>query len=362
MELDSDSGSESDAPEAVSVSTTKQQAIEREAALKQFSTGEKQRRKAENKARDEKLKLQAASSGKRRRGGDQELEDRMRRAMEDAEAELGEESEDEDLEVGSSHISNDEEEEQEFGGIDTLMSDEEDEEMVFGDDVEEDEELVKPNYLPEHLFASAAIKKPTSSKSKTTEPSKRRKKRKSSNQTAKEMVIGCVFVYVPIISFCSHIVVSASSRTIRTLPTSTLPSPKNLSHSAKARKFLRRSLSKPRGREGWDRRAGGQDFSFVTLPPTDFPSTQQMLELCAEQMDRPRSLYGMHSSVATICHFERVPTLEWLPHERRQVNRLNLSCRSLNLFVRSWQSFLCPNLCHCRALLSPFALGPLIGL
>ncbi|OJT03156.1 hypothetical protein TRAPUB_6263 [Trametes pubescens] len=315
--------SDDDAPEAFSFGTSKKAAKGEEEAVRQFQAAEKLKRKEKNRTIDRKLKARAAetkSTGKSKAAtshwekatkgkgaefaadfseeedaseaeegpsGRTALEDRMARAMKDAEEEdsdlddLDEEEgstfegfagEDVGMDAGIAEDDGDEEmsEEDEDGDeLEDEDSDEEadeDEEMASGSekDVEEEEEedtYTKPsaqkhNYLPEHLFKSAlssarntkitfADEEPAPSHARVPPPQKRRRAKRSE----KDVVLG--------------------SRTIRTLPRSSdAISPaaaKGLPPPRRVNKFLKHSLNvkgdaKQSQIKGWTRRAGKESL------------------------------------------------------------------------------------------------------
>ncbi|KAI0266454.1 hypothetical protein BC834DRAFT_843066 [Gloeopeniophorella convolvens] len=266
-----DSGSDSDAPEAVTLSNSASAAKGRDRALKEFHTAEKQKARERNRRRDERLKAQA--EGRRRtpatmgqskldaedheeednEGGSDEdarLHARMARAMGDAEwgsDESGAESEGEWGGVGGPGeerlrgVSADEDEDEDVG----MSEDEEysgaedgtDEDMggKEGSESDEDEddatlEPLSSKYLPDHLF-TAALSKPrpaeTKRTSQATPQARPVRKRRRVHPRAKDVVLG--------------------SRTVRTLSPSSAGAPTPASGTtappARVNKFLANALA-----------------------------------------------------------------------------------------------------------------------
>jgi hypothetical protein len=230
--------SDDDAPEAVSHSISKQNAKREKKTLRDFEVEENARKKAHNRERDRKLKERAVVTrlgklsdnamrkGKRKTSResnvesdesssqedevleDDTLEVRMRRAMEDAAAEMDDEDEkngDGELENftdGGSSNSGIDEEIPEFGAESGL---EEDVEMTSGSNDESENEdrpsltksSAKGQYLEDTLFASAfasqsahAMTDTTATKSlQKVQPSRRRQRRPLAR--AKDLLIGC---------------------------------------------------------------------------------------------------------------------------------------------------------------------------
>ncbi|KAF8060723.1 hypothetical protein FPV67DRAFT_1564076 [Lyophyllum atratum] len=254
---DSASSDEEDAPESVSLAQSKQHVKKQEDVLKQIQAAEKEKKHLRNKERDRRLKEQAEGSKRKRKenAGDADLEARMERAMQEAEAEMGEDG-DSDEEGDFSG-----EEEEDFMGIDA-GSGESSEEGDSGDedededseDEDEDEEMItddeqplaaaskpNPNHLPDHLFASAfSTKSPKAAskrKANVDAPIRKARKRVRSNAPPKDVIIG--------------------SRAIRTLAPGRSPAGASTLPSAKVRKFLDRSLALKGGNaktRGWERR------------------------------------------------------------------------------------------------------------
>jgi hypothetical protein len=311
------SDSESDAPEAVTLSHSAQYARRREQDIQAFATAERQKKRDLNRQRDERLKQQASAKKERIRGDgkgkgkeqvrvgldgrDEEtrrLEARMARAMEDAEDEEGSgvegggleefgmddedggiEEEDEDSEEDG-----DEEEEAESGmwskivgglgegGIHDDNKNDDDDGDEDGMDEDPPATSTKSAYLPDDLFASSLSHKPSrpaQHASKATTES--RKKRKRAVRKSKDIIVGCVFDYDlqgASLTSCH------SSRIVRTLPvahktsatTAALytPSVGATTPPARVNKFLSRTLAlngKPRKGKGWERKPGTSPYS-----------------------------------------------------------------------------------------------------
>ncbi|KAG1738176.1 hypothetical protein EDD22DRAFT_852099 [Suillus occidentalis] len=283
--------SDDDAPEAVSHSISKRNAKQEKKTLRDFEAEENARKKAHNRERDRKLKERAVvtrlgklsdnAMQKRNREAQREsnvesdgssgqedeismvntLEVRMRRAMEDAAAEMDEG----DDEIGDGELEHLTDGESGDSGIDEEMADDaesepkEDEEMASDNkDESEDEDRTpstkssaKGRYLEDALFASAfasqsaheAMAEITATKSlQKVQPSRKRQRRPLAR--AKDLLVG--------------------TRTIRTLPDSHKSKVNSTAHtipSQKIRKFINRSLatkgqlgSDKAKRRGWERR------------------------------------------------------------------------------------------------------------
>jgi hypothetical protein len=304
--------SDDDAPEAVSHSISKQNAKREKNTLRDFEVDENARKKAHNRERDRKLKERAVVTrlgklsdnamrkGKRKTSResnvesdesssqedevleDDTLEVRMRRAMEDAAAEMDDEDEkngDGELENftdGGSSNSGIDEEIPEFGAESGL---EEDVEMTSGSNDESENEdrpsltksSAKGQYLEDTLFASAfasqsahAMTDTTATKSlQKVQPSRRRQRRPLAR--AKDLLIG--------------------NRTIRTLPDSLASKVRSTAHtipSQKIRKFVNQSLAikgrlasaKAKAR-GWERRPANIGVMKWTGAPSGFVRDKQ---------------------------------------------------------------------------------------
>ncbi|KJA19258.1 hypothetical protein HYPSUDRAFT_204664 [Hypholoma sublateritium FD-334 SS-4] len=257
----SGSDSDSDAPEAVSLSQSKKQIQQLDAHRKNAELAERESKRALNREKDRKLKERAeknreaaapAMAGGKGKGKAEEevddLEARMERAMAEANEESGEEE------------SDDEQEYEEFGGIklgDQQSGSGEDDSEDNGDSSSEDdsededdsnEEDVlppkstkikfNPEHLPEELFAAAFAPQPKRKPEAELEAERTNppaKKRKASG--TKDIVVG--------------------SRAIRTLPNSNQPSIPATLPSKKIEKFLDRTLALTAGKQpgkGWERR------------------------------------------------------------------------------------------------------------
>lgn len=301
--------SDDDAPEAVSHSISKRNAKQEKKTLRDFEAEENARKKAHNRERDRKLKERAIvtrlgklSDNAMRKGnrkaqresnvesdgssGEEDeisiantLEVRMRRAMEDAAAEMDEE------EIGDGELENLTDGGSGDSGIDEEMADnaesepEEDEEMASDNkDESEDEDRppltkssAKGRYLEDALFSSAfasqsahALAEITATKSlQKVQPSKKRQRRPLSR--AKDLLV--------------------RTRTIRTLPDlhgSKVNSTAHTIPSQKIRKFINRSLAikgrlasdKAKGR-GWERRPVNVGVMKWTGAPSGFVRHKQ---------------------------------------------------------------------------------------
>jgi hypothetical protein len=208
----SDSGSDSDAPEAVNTVQAKKGAKGRDDELKRFEAGERERRRELNRKRDEVLKARAAGAvgaknprraeGRGSNGLDGEedegegpsaaaLEARMQRAMAAAEEEDDDSDNDMD-DMGDEDARMD----------DDLMDDEDDEEEE--ENLEEELDLGGPSasHLPDHLFAALDRLPPPSASASASRmakgkvasaPQSSRKRRRS---RPKDIVLGYVFDHV----------------------------------------------------------------------------------------------------------------------------------------------------------------------
>lgn len=304
--------SDDDAPEAVSHSISKRNAKREKKTLRDFEVEENARKKAHNRERDRKLKERAVVTrlgklsdnamrkGKRKTSResnvesdesssqedevleDDTLEVRMRRAMEDAAAEMDDEDEkngDGELENftdGGSSNSGIDEEIPEFDAESGL---EEDVEMTSGSNDESENEdrpsltksSAKGQYLEDTLFASAFASQSAHVMTDTTatkslqkvQPSRRRQRRPLAR--AKDLLIG--------------------NRTIRTLPDSLASKVRSTAHtipSQKIRKFVNQSLAikgrlasaKAKAR-GWERRPANIGVMKWTGAPSGFVRDKQ---------------------------------------------------------------------------------------
>ncbi|KAI1792326.1 hypothetical protein LXA43DRAFT_1007632 [Ganoderma leucocontextum] len=264
--------SDDEAPEAVSFGTSKKTAKGEQDAVKQHHAAQKQKRKEKNRAIDLALKDRSTNtkgkgkavgvgSGKQSKeaeatmpdeedssvddaeegksGGPsrEELEERMARAMREAEGESGSEEDDEEFEGLEDDVEMDGEDE-EMGDEDEEMGSADEDEDDDGEEEDQDGPLTKPSstsrkgdYLPDHLFKSALShigKKivfdddaPLLSP-KDSPP----RKRKRTKRTSKDILLG--------------------SRTIRTLskPTAVAPAAaKGLAPPRRVDKFVKTSLN-----------------------------------------------------------------------------------------------------------------------
>jgi len=262
----STSSSDDEGPESFSFGTLKDAAKQRESQLQQFQTAQRQRKKERNKERDKTLKERASQSKKEPKGKSviveiaeedddetnmragkasdperDDLEDRMERAMREAEDESGLGSEESDPEMGAGKLEFRDEDEHEAveeegtGDEDEGMS--EQEEIDQQESSEDEESLISsknPNYLPDHVFASAFSKAEPPSLASSL---KRKAKQTSSQPTTKRRRIRKPKKDIII-----------GSRTIRTLPqtgqrgiSSAVSTP--LQPPGKINKFLSRSLN-----------------------------------------------------------------------------------------------------------------------
>ncbi|KAJ7615892.1 hypothetical protein FB45DRAFT_934863 [Roridomyces roridus] len=229
----SDSESDNDAPQAVTLTQAKQAVKTQDEARERVARSIKDKTKERNRARDRALKErkgtrvvreahdeveaeeESGSEGDDEEDsemgeGDLDAEARMERAMREA----AEEDSDDD-----SHMADPEDDE------DVDMPGEADSGEEDSDDDDQDGLASNPNHLPDHLFSSAAFPSPSKSKTKATKAAPKPKKRKRSAR-AKELVVG--------------------SRTIRVDPTSFSGAPLTpggILPSAKIRKFTNRALA-----------------------------------------------------------------------------------------------------------------------
>ncbi|KAG1754369.1 hypothetical protein EDB19DRAFT_2034869 [Suillus lakei] len=305
--------SDDDAPEAVSHSISKRNAKRTEKTLRDFEAEENARKKASNRERDRKLKERAVVTrlgklsdsavrkGKRKAPmesnvesdgpsaqEDEALEDntleiRMRRAMEDAAAEMDDGDVENDDGDGELEKLTDEEMDGGSGdsGIDEGMAEfnaesglEDDEEMTSSsEDESEDEDRspltkspAKGQYLEDTLFASAfasqsahTVADPTETKSRQKVQQSRKRQRRPLAR-AKDLIVG--------------------TRTIRTLPNSLGSKVHSTAHtipSQKIRKFINQSLA-VKGRlasakakaRGWERRPANVGVMKWTGAPSGF--------------------------------------------------------------------------------------------
>lgn len=202
----SSSGSDDEAPEALTFNSTKKRARQAEDDLRAFQSEEKRKKKEKNRVRDKNLKERAALSVTKSKGkgkqtqkdedevesddveGDDgrpkdDLEARMERAMREAQEESGSDLEGEEAEEavnldegsgsGEEHSSEDESEDEHEEVVQRPNS-----KTTRGSKVEKTtpKRIPKtPNYLPDHLFASAFADSSSS-------PPKSTSKRKQANE------------------------------------------------------------------------------------------------------------------------------------------------------------------------------------
>ena len=229
--------SESDAPQAISLTNSKNAARGRQRDIEIFRAAEKSKLKERNRLRDRRLKEQAVIRGRTKgeerfigeaginapehskedeQGKDQSrLEERMARAMDEAEGESDESEEEgesgmveeDDEDVGSEHGIDEEDGTEEDGGESADDMDE-DQELAPSDNNEEvsseedaimdseQEQSLPPSskYLPDHLFTSAFAKLSpahrTYSQTKPTNTQKALKKQKRVNNKPKDVILG----------------------------------------------------------------------------------------------------------------------------------------------------------------------------
>ncbi|KAH9896457.1 hypothetical protein C8Q73DRAFT_744524 [Cubamyces lactineus] len=332
---DDASSSDDEAPEAFSFGSSRKAAKGEQEVVRQFHASQKLKQKEKNRAIDRKLKERAAEvkgKGKvkevsashwekatRGKGSAQQdsedeegseageedsgrnaLEERMARAMREAEEEdsdiddegsafegfSGEEAatedqdleddEDEDGEMSEVEEGEDSEEEDKEDEGESDEEEDEDEKMAYEDESEEDVEppsSSKPsaknrNYLPDHLFKSALSKAATqntkikfdeegSAPSRT--PASPPRKRRRAKRAEKDIVLG--------------------SRTIRTLPRPSnaispaaakgLPPPRRVEKFVKYSLNLKADLNKSKTK-GWTRRAANLGVMKRTGPAANF--------------------------------------------------------------------------------------------
>ena len=233
----SPSHSDDDTPEAVSFGSSKKVAKGERHAVEQFHAAQKQKRKEKNRATDQALKQRAAQAkvkdtadgvgqdaARRRRkaeslaeeesegedfgdsapGGPsrRELEERMARAMMEAE---DEEDDEDGSGLSDEDVAMEAEDGDEEDGDNYPEDDDEDEEMDSGEDEDEDEveedDLLEPprqkqNYLPDYLFKSALSSSSRPSKivfndsMPSPSTSSQQRKRKRAKRPSKDIVVG----------------------------------------------------------------------------------------------------------------------------------------------------------------------------
>lgn len=243
--------SDDEAPEAVTFGSSKQTAKGDQQSIQQYHIAEKQRLKEKNRAIDRALKERSAKTkqgrpAKRSRnqafpseehGSDEDededndtgghgptreaLEDRMARAMKDAEEESDLEGEHDDemsdeegqgSSVSEEASSGEEDSEEDMDDNEENVSgdgsDDEDEDEDMASESADDEDLLSPssaktgNYLPEHLFKSA-LKKPNKIVFNEVEDVQERhsqsmkpKKRKRPGHSSKDIIVGFVITSI----------------------------------------------------------------------------------------------------------------------------------------------------------------------
>ena len=299
---DSSEDEGSDAPEAVSLSQSKKHIQKLETSRKNAEIAQRQSKREKNRERDRKLKeraeknkdeaaVKSSAKGKGKvvesQTGDDELQARMERAMQEAQEESSED-EDEDEAESSSQFEesegtsvNGEDEEDEDSSIEDHHAEEEDDDESESESEDESEDdsvheeppksqktRFNPDHLPDELFTAAFASKPkrktlaeNSEKDNDTTISRPAKKRKSS-KIRKDVVIGYAILWnrLCINLMCSNFFFFfCSSRAIRMLPNSNQPSVPATLPSRKVKRFLDRTLALKGGKQrtkGWERRPG----------------------------------------------------------------------------------------------------------
>jgi hypothetical protein len=157
---DSESGSESDAPEIVSLSQSKKAVKQQAKELNEFSALQKQKRKEKNRAKDRRLKDQASNSR------------RVKRALVSTTGPSSDNSDESEADSGSDE---EEEEQEDVGAVKT-----------------------NPDYLPDHLFADAfPPKPPAKSVAKTAKvASVKKPSRKKRRNAQKDLILGYIFIHL----------------------------------------------------------------------------------------------------------------------------------------------------------------------
>ncbi|VDB92387.1 unnamed protein product [Peniophora sp. CBMAI 1063] len=274
------SDSDSDAPEAITLSQSARVARGREQALHDFAATEKRKAKEHNRVRDERLKAQAAGKKERKRpaakrrkvedtregAGDSDQDDETRRLQARMERAMAEASDEDDGDSGEEDefvdLAEDDSEEDDFGeegspeegdadDLDDASSGDEDD---ASDDADDNlESTPSRNYLPDHIFAAAAAalpKGPQRSKPALSSEStlQTRKKRKRSARKTKDIVVG------------SHAVrtLPAVHRTSAKTSLSYTPAIGATTAPARINRFVSKSLAlkgqKKRASQGWERK------------------------------------------------------------------------------------------------------------
>lgn len=291
-----ESDSDNDAPEVVTLSSSKKALKSKEIAVKDAKDALRIKRKRENQERDRELKAakeqrrrekepaeeieeqrarkrtKRSSEGKQKARIDEEsadevdpIEARMLRSMREA----ADESDDmDDMDEGNNNIeafngnvegslgargsdegSDDEGSDNEGSDNGESFDEEEDEEEFSYDEGEEQEDLniqASSKHLPDHLFSTLSsstskhlAKKVDSSRLKP----KASKKNKICRTTSKDVLVGYVTRQVLIASIYSLLTVFRSSRTVRILANnSTTTTTSHTLPPARVSKFLRRNL------------------------------------------------------------------------------------------------------------------------
>ncbi|KAL0953685.1 hypothetical protein HGRIS_004881 [Hohenbuehelia grisea] len=256
-----DSESDNDAPEAISLTSSKQTARKESAALTAAQAAARQRTKEKNRARDRKLKERALETRLARDAVEEDGSARKRRKIEahgadGVDSEGGEDSEDDGSASGRSE--SDEDGEEEFHGFGDAPAAEQDassdEDAQAGSDYAGSVHLYEPSsndddgsaeependlpnsslissahHLPDHLFASAFASKPSPRSQSASTSAKKPAKRPRSGSKPKDIVVG--------------------SRVVRSLSNSySAPSGAGTVPSRKVREFADRSLGLQGGR------------------------------------------------------------------------------------------------------------------
>ncbi|KAF9449631.1 hypothetical protein P691DRAFT_799125 [Macrolepiota fuliginosa MF-IS2] len=284
-----DSGSDSDAPEAVSLSQSKKSIQQQNAGIRQAQVLAQQKTKLKNREKDQKLKERAAKNknddqvllkkrGEKKvvvedpEGGDEVIggvEARTLRAMKDAQVEDDDED-DEDFDEFREGSSFDgafmDEDEDASGGSDDdeegSNSDEAMESQISEDeaeadsdsDVEPESQPKKSNYLPDEIFKAAFSQTAKPKAAKKDILSKKQQKKRKRTSTPKDVIVG--------------------SKAIRTLASTARPISSNAAvPSSKIKKFLDRTLALKgqtmRGKS-WERRPANIGVLRRNGPPAHF--------------------------------------------------------------------------------------------
>lgn len=256
----SSSGSDDEAPEALTFNSTKKRARQAEDDLRAFQSEEKRKKKEKNRVRDKNLKERAALSVTKSKGkGKQTQKDEDEDESDDAEGDDGRPKDDLEARMERAMREAQEESESDFEGEEGEevfpldQGTESGEGSSLGDESEDEDEGVDkisktkttqvskvekttpkripktPNYLPDHLFASAFADSPksTSKRKRVNEdelPPKSKKRR--TKKSSKDIVVGSVpFSSLPPnhslifhTQISHHSNVSIHARTKRTTP------------------------------------------------------------------------------------------------------------------------------------------------